>query len=334
MSFNRLYIRLHSVCVRNNWPKSDRRLCPLAVHRLITSQSYSTSSSPLPLLIRQIMSTGSTSSSSMSTTSTPSATSSASSTPPLSPSPTPSSSPSPTPVATKQYTTIAIEGNIGSGKTTFLRHLQDFSADTKQQIQCFAEPIDEWRDVRGVNLFQLLAEDIDRWCFPFQSYVQLSMLAMHQRLPTRPDVTIKLMERSLHSARYCFVENLFRRRHLRPEEYAILDEWFQYIVREEHGVGLDLIIYLRTDPEVAFERIRRRDRVEEKGLTIDYLRDLHDLHEQWLLGKGSQYAIPAPVIVIDANQPLVDVKRAYDRHSVDILNGSAFKPVHNVCKQY
>ncbi|CAG2161771.1 unnamed protein product [Oppiella nova] len=237
--------------------------------------------------------------------------------------------------ASKSYTTIAIEGNVGSGKTTFLTHLQTFNDDTRRLIQCFAEPIDKWRSVRGVNLFSLLNEDINRWCFPFQSYVQLSMLQMHQTAPTDPEVAIKLMERSLHSARYCFVENLFRRQHLRREEYAILDEWFQWIVRYEPSVGIDLIIYLRTDPEVAFERILRRNRPEEKNLTLDYLKDLHHLHEEWLLGRqDSTFAIPAPVIVIDANQDLAEVKRVYDRHSVDILNGNAFKPIHNVCKQY
>jgi len=232
------------------------------------------------------------------------------------------------------YTTIAVEGNIGSGKTTFLKHLQTFNVETTKHIECFAEPIDQWRDVRGLNLFQLLAEDMNRWCFPFQSYVQLSMLEMHQKEPKSPEVAIKLMERSLYSARYCFVENLHRRTHLREEEYAILDEWFQYLVKSESKVGVDLIIYLRTDPEVVFERIKKRNRVEEKNLTIDYLKDLHDLHEQWLMGDGSKYPKPAPVVTIDANQDLAEVKRVYDKHSADILNGSAIKEYHKVCKQY
>lgn len=43
--------------------------------------------------------------------------------------------------------TICIEGNIGSGKTTFLNHFQNFNNATILQ-----EPVDLWRNVAGVNL--------------------------------------------------------------------------------------------------------------------------------------------------------------------------------------
>lgn len=43
--------------------------------------------------------------------------------------------------------TMCIEGNIGSGKTTFLNHFQSFNNATILQ-----EPVDLWRDVAGVNL--------------------------------------------------------------------------------------------------------------------------------------------------------------------------------------
>ncbi|XP_054156259.1 deoxynucleoside kinase-like [Oppia nitens] len=253
------------------------------------------------------------------------------------------------------YITIAIEGNIGSGKTTFLQHIQQFNDrqttvghNNNNNVETFAEPIGQWRDIRGMNLFQLLHKDLNRWSFTFQSYVQLSMLAIHQTRPSRPEVTIKLMERSLYSARYCFVENLYRRQCMRREEYAINDKWFEYMVKNCERVGIDLIIYLRTDPEVAYERIRKRNRDEETGLTIDYLRDLHDLHEQWLLGcshgvigaggdgggqlfndhisdKFAAPPLPAPVITIDANQQLDVMKNLYDIHSANIINGTVLR---------
>lgn len=42
--------------------------------------------------------------------------------------------------------TVFVEGNIGSGKTTFLKH---FSA--LDNVSTFAEPVDCWRNVRGEN---------------------------------------------------------------------------------------------------------------------------------------------------------------------------------------
>ena len=38
-----------------------------------------------------------------------------------------------------------VEGNIGSGKTTFL----DNFTDQKDDIEIFAEPVDKWRNLDG-----------------------------------------------------------------------------------------------------------------------------------------------------------------------------------------
>lgn len=42
-------------------------------------------------------------------------------------------------------------------------------------------------------------KDTEKWSFPFQSYVQLTMLNMHTMKTEHP---IKLMERSIYSCRY------------------------------------------------------------------------------------------------------------------------------------
>lgn len=43
--------------------------------------------------------------------------------------------------------TVAVEGNIGSGKTTFITHFNKFN-----NVALFSEPIDMWRDCSGHNL--------------------------------------------------------------------------------------------------------------------------------------------------------------------------------------
>lgn len=42
---------------------------------------------------------------------------------------------------------IAVEGNIGSGKSTFLSY-----CETKSYIEVYPEPLDKWRNVKGDNL--------------------------------------------------------------------------------------------------------------------------------------------------------------------------------------
>lgn len=43
--------------------------------------------------------------------------------------------------------TVAVEGNIGSGKTTFIKHFNKFN-----NVALFSEPIDLWRNCDGHNL--------------------------------------------------------------------------------------------------------------------------------------------------------------------------------------
>ena len=48
-----------------------------------------------------------------------------------------------------------------------------------------------------------------------------------------------MMERSIHSARYCFVENHHIQGVMPDIEYVILDEWYRWILNS-HKVGVDL----------------------------------------------------------------------------------------------
>ena len=49
--------------------------------------------------------------------------------------------------ANKKPYTVLIEGNIGSGKTTFLNHFNKFD-----EVCLMTEPVEQWRDCSGVNL--------------------------------------------------------------------------------------------------------------------------------------------------------------------------------------
>lgn len=77
----------------------------------------------------------------------------------------------------------------------------------------------------------------DKWAMPFQSYVTLTMLQMHTK---ETETRIKLMERSIYSARYCFVENMIQNNIMHPAMSAILDQWFNYITSTVE-IPVDLI---------------------------------------------------------------------------------------------
>ena len=50
----------------------------------------------------------------------------------------------------------------------------------------------------------------------------------------------------------------------------VLFSWYDWL-NSNIGLPLDLIVYLRTSPEVAYERLRKRGRKEEAGVPLEFL---------------------------------------------------------------
>ncbi|KAM6065431.1 thymidine kinase 2, mitochondrial [Theristicus caerulescens] len=207
-------------------------------------------------------------------------------------------------------TVICIEGNIASGKTTCL----DYFAQTTS-IEVLTEPVTKWRNVRGHNILGLMYQDASRWGITLQTYIQLTMLEQH----TRPMISpVRMMERSIHSAKYIFVENLYRSGKMPEVDYVVLTEWFDWI-QNNTDVAVDLIVYLQTSPEVCYERLKRRCREEEKIIPLEYLEAIHQLYEDWLI-KHTLFKVSCPVLVIGADHDMQKMIEKYEENRDQILN--------------
>ncbi|KAH8417823.1 hypothetical protein KR222_006516 [Zaprionus bogoriensis] len=206
--------------------------------------------------------------------------------------------------------TVLIEGNIGSGKTTYLNHFQKYASD----VCLITEPVEKWRNVNGVNLLEKMYNEPKKWAMPFQTYVTLTMLQAHTA-PT--DKKLKIIERSIYSSRFCFVENMYRNGSLELGMYNTLQEWYKFIEQSIH-VQADLIIYLRTSPEVVYERMRQRARSEESCVSLKYLRELHELHEDWLIHQRRPQQ--CKVLVLDADLKLENIGSEYQRSETSIFD--------------
>ncbi|XP_032606266.3 putative thymidine kinase 2 mitochondrial variant 1 isoform X3 [Taeniopygia guttata] len=205
---------------------------------------------------------------------------------------------------------ICIEGNIASGKTTCL----DYFAQTTS-IEVLKEPLAKWRNVRGHNILGLMYQDASRWGITLQTYVQLTMLEQH----TRPMISpIRMMERSIHSAKHVFVENLYRSGKMPEVDYAVLSEWFDWI-QNNTDVSVDLIVYLQTSPKVCYERLKTRCREEEKVIPLEYLEAIHELYEEWLI-KRALFEVSCPVLVIGADHDMQKMVEKYEENRDQILN--------------
>lgn len=75
----------------------------------------------------------------------------------------------------------------------------------------------------------------------------------------------------------------------------ILEEFFEFVTTNLNA-DVDLIIYIRTNPEVALHRIQQRSRYEERDIKLDYIKLIGDLYDQWLL-----HARNKKIIIINGN---------------------------------
>ncbi|KAM9365836.1 thymidine kinase 2, mitochondrial isoform 1-T1 [Pholidichthys leucotaenia] len=209
-------------------------------------------------------------------------------------------------------TVICIEGNIASGKTTCLEYFSRTS-----NIEVLTEPVCKWRNVRGHNPLALMYQDPQRWGITLQTYVQLTMLDRHLSDLAAP---VRMMERSIFSAKYIFVENLFRSGKMPEVDYVVLTEWFDWITANI-SIPVDLIVYLQTSPQTCHERLKQRCREEERVIPLAYLESLHQLYEDWLIRRSS-FPLPAPVLVIPADHDLQRMLRQYEENRDKILTPS------------
>ena len=79
-----------------------------------------------------------------------------------------------------------------------------------------------------------------------------------------------------------------------------------------HKIGWkpDYYIYLRADPGVCFERIHKRSRNAENGVTLEYIKTVHEMYEKFT---ETLKNIGITVFVVNANQSPECVLAAVER---------------------
>lgn len=196
--------------------------------------------------------------------------------------------------------TIHVEGNIGAGKSTFLKYFRQF-----ENVDVLAEPVELYQNLNGTNVLDLVYKEPKKWTFPFQTYVHLIMLPYHLK-PTERKV--KIMERSLFSAQHILVEIARQNKQIEKAEHDILQKWNDFTT-ENFAVKPNLIVYLRAEPHQVCNRIKKRGRCEESNIDFEYINQIHDLHDKWLLGKECHNV---SVLVLNANLSAREVQQEFE----------------------
>ena len=176
---------------------------------------------------------------------------------------------------------ISIEGNIGSGKSTLLANLRDHFKDNNQII-FLKEPVDDWEsitDENGTTILERFYSDQQKYSFSFQMMAYISRLAiLKDAILKNPGATI-ITERCLYTDKFVFAKMLFDSGYIELINYKIYSQWFDTFALD---YPIDKVIYVKTAPEICFNRIVKRSRNGESNIPLEYLSNCHKYHNNML----------------------------------------------------
>lgn len=211
---------------------------------------------------------------------------------------------------------IYIEGNIGSGKTTFLHNLKRYInnlAEYNIDASIVYEPVDLWlqtKDSDGKNILEKFYEDQERWSYLFQMNSFISRIKVIDEELNKPKLCdfdgyslkkIVFIERSIFTDKNCFAKLCYENGKMTQLEYETYCKWNNWL-SEQFKAQADGYIYLKCDPKENSERIKSRSREGEEGIPITYLEQLHEKHETWMEKEKEKIS----VFEIDAMENLKD----------------------------
>lgn len=184
---------------------------------------------------------------------------------------------------------ILLEGNIGAGKSTVGHVLR-----TSGLFEFIEEPVDRWQSGFASNLLGMFYNDMERWSFTFQILAFITRAKTWQEILAQTDHSRVVLERSIFTDRYVFATNLHEMGIMSEIEWQVYCGLWDFL-QSNYCVEPNAIVYLRTPAEECMERIKIRDRSEEVGIELDYLKHLEALHDGWLLDNPR-------AVVLDGNE--------------------------------
>lgn len=192
-----------------------------------------------------------------------------------------------------------LEGTIGAGKSTLLRLLQENIPD----ISIAHEPLESWSSENTEkSLLAKFYESQARWAYTIETTTMMTRVRQHIR-ESASTQKFHVMERSIYSGHYCFALNGFKTNAFTQMEWELYLQWFQYLIpgkcKPPQG-----FIYLRVHPDIAYQRIQKRARSSEEKLPREYLQQIHEHYEAFLIEKKDVLSelIAVPVLTIDCNE--------------------------------
>jgi deoxyadenosine/deoxycytidine kinase len=189
------------------------------------------------------------------------------------------------------YSHIAIEGNIGSGKTTLATMLAN-DIDARLVLEQFAD-----------NPFlPKFYSDPEKHAFP------LELFFMAERYHQLKNLKEQDLFKPQIVSDYFFVKSkLFAQNNLKKDEMQLFNRLFDIMLSSLSKP--DLLVYLYSDVERLQQNIKNRGRDFEQNISDEYLQNIQDKYLDFLRKQSD-----LPVLLLDVtNVDFVADKNIYDK---------------------
>jgi len=213
--------------------------------------------------------------------------------------------------ASLPYQFIAVEGNIGAGKTTLCNRLTEHFGCTLI--------LEQFTDNPFLPYFYLQPE---RYAFPVELFF---MTERHKQLLehfSQPDLF-----RTFTVADYFFVKTLlFAKNNLNEEEFRLFQRLFS--VLNATFPRPDLLLYLHRPVDVLLRQIQKRGRDIERNISADYLEGIQNAYLDYLKTETQ-----TPVVILELGKANFEHDDAVFSGIVDLLQekhpaGVSFRRLH------
>ena len=183
---------------------------------------------------------------------------------------------------TEKYNYIAIEGNIGAGKTSLTKMLSD-EFNARIILERFAD-----------NPFlPKFYEDEERYAFP----LEMSFLADRYQQLSDDLAQFDLFKTFVVSDYYIFKSLIFAQVTLQKDEYLLYRKMFDLMYKEI--TKPDLYVYLYQNNERLLSNIKKRGRDYEQNITPEYLTKIHNGYHNFIKTQQNLQVLIIDVSTLD-----------------------------------
>ncbi len=192
------------------------------------------------------------------------------------------------------YNYICIEGNIGSGKTTF--------CEMMQEIHNCSLILEEFDDNPFLPMFY---ENPEKFAFTVELFF---MTERHKQMSSI--LSMRNMFDEFILGDYFFLKTLlFARKNLNEEEFRLFTKIFH--VLDANFVQPDLVVYFHRDVDILRKNIDKRGRSYESNISKEYLKQIQDSYFEYF-----RNVLSYPVLILD----LKDIDFVKNKNHFDFLH--------------